>query len=401
MNGFFSLSELSSGRKAIPLLPQCGKCQLFEGCKSPKIPVDGQGQKKILIIGEAPGADEDDCGKPFVGPAGQLLQKYLAKIGIDLRRDCWITNSCICRPKENKLPPKAIGYCRPNLIDTIKKLKSNVIIPLGGTAIESLLGWLWKEKVGAIGRWVGWQIPCQSINAWICPTWHPSYLQRMGGGEGTVQGVLFENHLRAASKLEGRPWQEVLNWKKEVFPVMDSGIACMDLKQFIKEDKPIAFDIETTCLKPDSKQAEIVSCSVSDGNKTISFPWTSDSIVLIKELLESKTPKIGYNSKFETRWMFKQGINVRNWIWDGMLAAHILDNRPGICGLKFQSFVQLGIDSWDDAIKPFLQAEPEGGNNQNRIRQVNLEKVLVYGAIDSLVEYKIAELQMKKMGVKI
>jgi hypothetical protein len=149
-------------------------------------------------------------------------------------------------------------------------------------------------------------------------------------------------------------------------------------------------------LKPDSKGAEIVCCSFSDGRVSYSYPWHGDAIRATDELLtESDVPKIGFSSKFEQRWTLKEfGKSVRNWVWDGMLAAHLLDNRPNICSLSFQEFALLGYESHKD-IKPFL--ESKGSNLPNRIREVPLEKLLCYSALDSLVEWKVAQVQMKQL----
>lgn len=125
--GFFPLT-LASPKPAIPLLPQCGACQLYLGCESPKMPVAGKGRKGILVIGEAPGEREDDTGKPFVGKTGKYLQQTLAKFDVDLFRDCWVTNSAICRPKDNILPAQAITHCRPNVVNAIKELKPKTIL---------------------------------------------------------------------------------------------------------------------------------------------------------------------------------------------------------------------------------------------------------------------------------
>src|SRR5690606_3533793 len=73
---------------------------------------------------------------------------------------------------------KQIEYCRPNLNRTIKQLKPKVIIPLGGTAVQAVLAPIWKEAPGSISKWTGWNIPSQELNAWVCPTFHPSYVIR-------------------------------------------------------------------------------------------------------------------------------------------------------------------------------------------------------------------------------
>ena len=161
-------------------------------------------------------------------------------------------------------------------------------------------------------------------------------------------------------------------------------------------NKPLSFDYETNRLKPDHRDARIVCCSVSNGETSIAFPWQGKAIKTMKFFLDSNIPKIGYNALFETRWTKRElGIDINNWIWDGMLAAHVLDNRKKITGLKFQSFVLLGQESYDDVVKPFFYTE--GSNIENRIREVSLDKLLTYCAMDSLLEWKVAEIQMTQL----
>ena len=82
-----------------------------------------------------------------------------------------------------------------------------------------------------------------------------------------------------------------------------------------------------------------------------------------------------------------------------MLAAHILDNRQSVSGLKFQSYVRLGQTQYDAAVKPFLSSE--GTNTANRIKQVDLRTLLRYNACDALLEFKVTEIQMQEMGVSL
>jgi hypothetical protein len=78
-----------------------------------------------------------------------------------------------------------------------------------------------------------------------------------------------------------------------------------------------------------------------------------------------------------------------------MQAAHVLDNRHGITSVKFQAFVRLGVSLWDKDVSPFL--EVDGGNQPNRIREVDLRQLLVYNGMDALLEYKLAEIMMKEL----
>jgi uracil-DNA glycosylase family 4 len=401
MNNLFAFTP--KDKLSIPLLPLCGKCGLYRNCHSPKMPVWGKGKKGIFILGEAPGQNEDREGKPFIGRAGEKLRGTLERYGVDADEDCWIYNSLICHPKDkdgnNRKPtPKEINFCRPNVVRTIKELKPRVIIPLGEVAVKSLLGWLWRPKVGAISRWVDWQIPDRQLDAWICPNYHPSWVLRQGGETDEVKDLLFREALKKAVELEGRPGPAPENYVDEVQIIMNPKmvaymIPCMGYSSF---DSPVAFDYETDQLKPDGN-GEIICCSMSDGLTTMVFPWHGKQVKeAMKKFLESPIPKVGQNIKFEHRWSKKElDCDVNNWIHDDMTTAHVLDNKRGITGIEFQAYVLLGQTPWDYDVHEFLKAK--GSTKKNRIRECDLRSLLLYCGIDSLIEWHVAQIQMKKL----
>lgn len=391
--------------KKVPLLlASCGQCGLFRSCLSPKMPVAGKGKKGILVLGEAPGRNEDEQGKPFIGKAGRLLQEYLRNVDIDLFRDCWVTNSLICRPPGNRTPSdKEIIYCQPNVLKVIRDTQPRLIIPLGGRAVKSLLSWLWKDDVGEISRWVGWQIPCQRLNAWIAPTWHPSYTMRtLADGKPSAAPLLFQKHLAVAANLQGRPWDEVPDYKKKVRVEYDTSRVVEILDRFARGDRPVAFDYETTTLKPDGPKAAIHSVSFSDGWVTISCPWHGGIRGAAQSFLRSRVPKIGANLQFEQRWTLKEfGHEVRNFAHDVVLCAHTLDNRQKVAGVKFQAFVQLGQEPYGEQIAPFLKAKDGVPNGENRIKEAPRYDLLLYNGLDALLEWEIAMKQLTLLGVKL
>lgn len=405
MTGFFSAVGLGTNqRRTVPLLPRCGQCKLHLQCISPKMPVDGEGKRGVLVIAEAPGKNEDEQNRPLIGDAGQLLRRCLNDIGVDLNRDCWLTNSLICRPPKNRTPTdNEIDHCRPNIVNAIKLYQPETILLLGSTAVKSVIGWLWKDKVDALTRWTGQRIPVQKINTWVCPTWHPSYLLRMEGARDyPLMERLFTEHLEAAFALKGRPWKQVPDYASQVQIILDSDRVVNAVKQMLAVGRPVAFDIETDRMKPDASEAVLWTASLSDGKTTIAYPWQGKAIQATLELLQSRIPKLGWNQKFESRWLkAKHGIWIKNWAMDGMLASHMRDNRTRTKSLKFQAFVRLGQDSYDDEIKPFLQSRQQGGNSPNRIREAPLSKLLTYGGLDALLEWKLDVKLVKELGVSI
>ena len=377
-------------------IPRCQSCGLSRGCKSPKMEVTGHGKKGVLFVAEAPGATEDEQGEQLIGQAGQLLRNTLDDIGWDLDRDCWKTNAIICRPPDNRTPTKKeIEACRPCLVKTIQKLEPKIIIPMGSVAVNSLLAPIWRKDIGPVSRWVGWQIPLRNLNLWVCPTWHPSYLLRQ---KDEVLSLWFKGHLKKALSLEEAPWPDgPPDLMGSIKIEKDHSQAAKYIRKFIRAGKPVAFDYETDRLKPDSVDAKIVSCSVSDGIHTIAYPWAGEAIIATGELLKSDTPKIAANMKFEERWTRGVlGYGVRNWRWDTMQAAHVLNNEPGITSVKFQAFVRFGVGDYDSHISPYFKGP--SSNAPNRIKELKLSDLLLYNGMDALLEYKIAEQQMVEMG---
>ena len=332
----------------------------------------------------------------------------LYEIGVNIEEDCWVTNALICRPHtaldKNRTPTdKEVDYCRPNLFNAIDDLKPDVVVLLGGIAVRSLIGGIWKEEGSdSIGRWVGWNIPAHKPNMWICPTWHPSYLIRSNGDP--VLARYFKEHLEKAFSLKGKPWKNGLpDYRSKIKTIFDPEEAAEAIRAIIKrKPKLAAMDYETTTLKPDSNKAQIRCCSISDGETTIAYLWHGPSRLATQEFIKCKEiGKIASNMKFESRWTMREfGHKVINWKWDTMLAAHALDNRSGVAGLKFQSFVLLGQNVYDDHISPYLKSVKAGCNEENRVKEIPPAQLLLYCGMDSLLEVEVAKKQMKQMGIQ-
>jgi len=396
--GFFQSSSLASDhRNYLHRLPKCGTCGLNRNCHSPKMKPDGEGRKRILIVGESPGKEEDRQGKALVGDSGKFLRKQLAKLNVDLNRDCWKTNAIRCHPPKNVTPTKEqLQACQPLLWQTIEELDPTVIITLGGSALFSVVEPLWLEDPGAVSRWVGWVIPVREPNVRVMPTYHPAYLLREDRNKPLH--LWFKKHLRQAVSFVGtRP--TVRDYESEVEVVMSPHEAALILKDFRKHKGVIAFDYETNCLKCEHPKARIYTCSVcSNGGRTIAFPWHGEVIDEMRKLLKTKSVgKVAANLKFEDRWTRRfLGYSVRNWIWDTMVAAHVLDCRSGITSLKFQAFVRLGMKPYDRHIQPYLKASDK--SQINRIHQLDLRELLLYNGLDSLLEYEMYRLQVNQIS---
>jgi len=148
----------------------CEACGL---CRSRRQAVPGSGSRtaQVLVVGEAPGAEEDQRGEPFVGRAGELLDQMLIAIGLDRRR-VYIANVLKCRPPENRNPsPEEIAACSPFLHRQISLLQPGVIFALGSFAARTLLG-----GEGKVGDLRGSSHVYEGIP--VVVSYHPAYLLR-------------------------------------------------------------------------------------------------------------------------------------------------------------------------------------------------------------------------------
>jgi len=153
----------------------------FEGCALKQTAMstvfaDGNAAAPLVIVGEAPGADEDRIGRPFVGRAGQLLDRMLAAIGID-RTSAYIMNVLYWRPPGNRKPtPGEIAACLPFVRRQIALVAPKVVLLAGGTATSALLG---LEGITRLrGRWFELALDGVVTPLPVLATFHPSYLLR-------------------------------------------------------------------------------------------------------------------------------------------------------------------------------------------------------------------------------
>ena len=151
-------------------IQNCHKCKL---CTSRKNIVLGSGNKNatVMLIGEGPGADEDMQGKPFVGKAGQLMNKALEALEID-PKELYITNVVKCRPPQNRNPEEdEVASCIDYLRSQVMLIKPKIVVLLGSVALKHILG----EEYGitsARGKWI------EKKGIWYIATFHPAALLR-------------------------------------------------------------------------------------------------------------------------------------------------------------------------------------------------------------------------------
>jgi DNA polymerase len=157
----------------------------FDGCALKKtatnlVFADGNPQAEVMLVGEAPGADEDRQGKPFVGVSGQLLDRMMAAIGLD-RTTFYITNVCFWRPPGNRKPTEAeLAAQLPFVARHIELVRPKVLVLVGGSSAQGLLG-LNDGITRLRGRWFDYTSPNLSAPIPAMPIFHPAYLLRQPG----------------------------------------------------------------------------------------------------------------------------------------------------------------------------------------------------------------------------
>jgi DNA polymerase len=151
--------------------PDCSRCKLHRLGRSKVVFGVGNPRARVMFVGEGPGADEDAQGIPFVGRAGQLLTDIIKAMGLT-RDDVYIANVVKCRPPNNRAPePDEVATCGPFLLRQIDAIGPEVIVALGASAAQALLGT--RDPISRLRGQV-----LQFRGARLIPTFHPAYLLR-------------------------------------------------------------------------------------------------------------------------------------------------------------------------------------------------------------------------------
>jgi len=322
----------------------CTSCGLYRSAQAVCLMGRGPVPAKVMIVGEAPGFREDDIGKPFAGDAGKVLDKLLGEAGLK-REDCYITNSCKCRPPDNRTPKAGeIKACKPYLMEEIKRVKPKFVLLLGATALKAALN---KAKItenhGKVFKHMG---------KYYMPTFHPAAALRDASKTDLIRGDMksFANLVK-----KGKPRaKHKSNYR--VIKTLENFNECVE---FLEKQKVIAFDLETSQLNRKGGEGSYINC-LGLGNEKRQYilplehedsPWVSSPLIqqeMVTILTEVTAGKriIAHNGKFDNLWL-REMYGVRfKLTFDTMLAAHALDeNTPN--GLKYLARVKLGVPDWD------------------------------------------------------
>jgi DNA polymerase-1 len=375
----------------------CQKCPL-----KGKKPVFGRGpyNAKLIIVGEAPGEQEEKQGIPFIGKSGQLLDGLLSKVGIN-RDECFITNVVACRPtddKGNNISPSSdmIKCCEVRLNRELDKVKAKLVLLLGNTAIKKFLGVRYNLQNSE-------GIPFKQNGRIYVPTYHPAALLRDPSKIKIVEQTLE----KVVNWLDKDPY----DWSFEEYKLLFDKNGILKYLDLLSTKPLWCCDIETSDITFDSV---IFTIAFSSGDLTFGFPfrkpdgsmyWSDqdfDTIVSkLKEVFANDSGKVFHNALFDLTFLKKElGIECKNLCGDTLIMAYLLDENAQRYGLKSIVWKYLGKGGYESDYTALADEDRPGG--------VDTTVVLKYNCADAHATYllyqKLIELlpdNLKKLHLKL
>ena len=380
----------------------CDQCGLYKRCASGRMPHSGKGEKRILIVVDAPTAKADRLGLNVAGETKNIIRDMCSVTGLNYDKDIWIANAVQCHHfKDSRL---AIPSCRQRLHEIVKTLKPVSIITMGATAFDVLIGD--KVSVGeSMNRWDGWTMPFHDYQANIFPTY------------STKDVIISKYNPVIEHKIRGAFTQAqknipYINYEQRVESAVVILSRASEIKNMLANmatEKLVAFDYETTGIQPYKKGHEIICMSVSNGIKSYAFMLVPELILHVRHFLQSVVDKIAHNAKFEAIWsLVALDAEVNNLVADTMIITHCLNNNEGICRLKYQGMVRFGIFNYEDEVSYLWEDKSKDVHKFNKLYTLKQRgelytiapELLYYCAMDSLITHWLYTEQCKEIAEK-
>jgi len=390
----------------------CYSCPLNKTFnKHPNMKPTGVNKPLIYIIGECPGADEDEQGIQFVGKSGKLLRDSIEKLYGNkfIENNIRFNNLVRCRTASNRIPSEVeVKNCLPSVIEDIKKSKPLLIIGTGNIPLKALL------QLNGITDWRGKFIPLNlgEFSCWYFTLLHPSFILRENNflaledlfvkdiktaidfvrNNDTYPIIEKEGYLEGITVIEGKDTSNVETIKARLLEMSNSN--------------RISIDIETNGLRPYKiKNPKILSIAISNGIKTIAFPlhsvWSSKTTnqieILLKTLFLNKNiEKIAHNVKFEMEWLnyfFGNEILFEGKWGDSLLQTYLIDEKIGrVGGYALDTLCRIHFGF---SLKSLSNVD------RTKLSELPIEKLLQYNALDAKYTYKLFEIQEKLLEYKL
>jgi uracil-DNA glycosylase family 4 len=291
--------------------------------------MDGEGATGVMLVAEALGANEASSGKPLIGPAGFYFHRLLEKGGWNMRKDFYLANCIWCQPPDNKLagmPYKAgaLQHCTPNLAGAITGAKPRVLVAVGDTALERILG---MRGIMECRGYVFWS---EEFKCWVVPTLHPSFLMRGNHKWAPIVRSDVAKAVRIAQ--EGYSYEDL--------PMLEDPMPYrfMDwVAGALASGAPIAFDIETPMKKgrdeDDLDESDpsyiVLRCSFAYGTEpshVCSIPWDPAYMPGVSQLFQSPQTKLVWNAPYDVPRVRHAGHVINGEIRDSQIAWHVLNS---------------------------------------------------------------------------
>lgn len=339
--------------------PNCTLCPLHEGADFVCLMGSGAPRSDVMIIGEAPGAREDESHKTFVGQAGKLLDIALEQYADIDRSQCYVTNVAKCRPPSNRTPDlREIKSCvEAYLWDEISRVKPKFILLLGNSALRGV------TKQSGIMKKAGsvWTKQLAGMPVEVMATIHPAAVLRNPKNRDmfTADIARFGRLVRgqsqgkeAATKTKIIRTTAQMKWL--IHELMQAKVISYDIETYTRAAPPPF--VRSNFQDWHGPDSCIVSIGFSwrEGQSAVvplwhvHTPWKDpdEALAALRPALTRKDCKyVAHNGKFDARWLHSKGIPIAQ-TFDTMLAAHMIEeNRPK--GLKPLSRTLLGADAYD------------------------------------------------------
>ena len=362
------VSEHERGCDACPLR------EIWPRISTPRMPVTGNPSGDILVMGEAPGEDEDLEGQVFVGKTGKFLRRYLPYRHLDRLA---FTNAARCRPPGNRTPTGLeMHCCSIHLEEDVAANRYKAVLLVGGAPLSRFV------PESSITQIHGIRFPVRvgAHTMWAFPVFHPSFVERTGG-DRSAQFPCFRADLE-------RFFREVDRWgPPRIEEIGPADVVCTrdeaEARAVIdRMEGVVGVDLETSCLKPYERDARVITGAVSDGKLTVAFPAehpedpNSWGLSLLLEVTQRRR-WVGHQSQFEFTWLTHQARRLgTNWTSadfdDSMALVRQHHRRTGVLGLDLSTRLILGTN-----IKKLSPVDPRN------IMSYTLDEVLFYNGLDA------------------
>ncbi len=358
---------------------------------------EGPRQTRLVIVGEAPGRQEDVEGRPFVGGSGVILNLMLERSGIR-RSEAFITNVCHVKPPKNDFAWFIKPTPRPELIQGLLQLKAdleeikpNLVLAMGAQPLRFLTG---KQE---ITKWRGSILPCSLVPGLkVMGTYHPAYIMRQWDYKAVAEFDL----QRAAKQME---FPEIRRPQRNLIlnPSYEESI---NLKRELLQARWLAVDIE--CV--DTPHGWQLSCVGFSDDASRAVVWPCDEpwkMTIIHELCESHVPKVFQNGKFDVSVLATNHIKVpiESYQWDTMYGHHSLftesasgsDEISSLGGKKKQAALQKGL-----AFQTSIYTDEPYYKDDGKLWKETNDKQMFwrYNALDAAVTREIRDVQERELS---